>query len=85
MEPEAKYTVVGTAALILIALVAAAVVWLSASGGGKRQPTLQDLFRAPITRRAPDPQRRQDEGDPRWGGEGFQVLVGASRRGGSGH
>jgi phospholipid/cholesterol/gamma-HCH transport system substrate-binding protein len=34
MEPEAKYTVVGTAALILIALVAAAVVWLSASGEG---------------------------------------------------
>lgn len=34
MEPEAKYTVVGTAALVLIALVAAAVVWLSASGEG---------------------------------------------------
>jgi phospholipid/cholesterol/gamma-HCH transport system substrate-binding protein len=32
MESEAKYTVVGTAALILIALMAAAVVWLSASG-----------------------------------------------------
>jgi phospholipid/cholesterol/gamma-HCH transport system substrate-binding protein len=34
MEPEAKYTVVGTAALILLALMTAAVVWLSANGEG---------------------------------------------------
>jgi phospholipid/cholesterol/gamma-HCH transport system substrate-binding protein len=34
MEPEAKYTVVGTAALVLLALVAAVVVWLSTSGEG---------------------------------------------------
>jgi phospholipid/cholesterol/gamma-HCH transport system substrate-binding protein len=34
MEPEAKYTVVGTTAIILIALMAAAIVWLSARGEG---------------------------------------------------
>jgi phospholipid/cholesterol/gamma-HCH transport system substrate-binding protein len=32
MEPEAKYTLVGTVVLILIALVAAAVVWLRTAG-----------------------------------------------------
>jgi phospholipid/cholesterol/gamma-HCH transport system substrate-binding protein len=34
MEPEAKYTIVGAAALILVALLAAAVVWLRSSGEG---------------------------------------------------
>jgi phospholipid/cholesterol/gamma-HCH transport system substrate-binding protein len=34
MEPEAKYTLVGAAVLILVALVAAAVVWLRSSGQG---------------------------------------------------
>jgi phospholipid/cholesterol/gamma-HCH transport system substrate-binding protein len=34
MEPEAKYTLVGAAALILVALVAAAVYWLRSSGEG---------------------------------------------------
>lgn len=34
MEPEAKYTLVGSAVLILIALIAAAVVWLKSSGEG---------------------------------------------------
>jgi phospholipid/cholesterol/gamma-HCH transport system substrate-binding protein len=34
MEPEARYTVVGTAVLILVALVVAAVLWLRSSGGG---------------------------------------------------
>ena len=34
MEPEAKYTLVGVAVLILLALVAAAVVWLRSSGEG---------------------------------------------------
>ncbi|HEY1288435.1 MAG TPA: MlaD family protein [Burkholderiales bacterium] len=34
MEPEARYTLVGTAVLILVALVVAAVLWLRASGGG---------------------------------------------------
>ena len=34
MEPEARYTLVGTAVLILVALVVAAVLWLRSSGGG---------------------------------------------------
>lgn len=34
MEPEAKYTLVGAAALILVALLATALVWLKSSGEG---------------------------------------------------
>ncbi len=34
MEPEAKYTLVGVAALALVALLAAAVMWLRSSGEG---------------------------------------------------
>ena len=34
MEPEAKYTLVGAAALLLVALMAMAVVWLRSSGEG---------------------------------------------------
>ena len=34
MEPEAKYTRVGAAALILVALLAAALMWLKSSGEG---------------------------------------------------
>jgi phospholipid/cholesterol/gamma-HCH transport system substrate-binding protein len=34
MEPEAKYTIVGAAVLILVALLAAAIVWLRSSGEG---------------------------------------------------
>jgi phospholipid/cholesterol/gamma-HCH transport system substrate-binding protein len=34
MEPEAKYTLVGAAALLLVALMAAAIVWLRSSGEG---------------------------------------------------
>ena len=34
MEPEAKYTIVGAAALLLVALLAVAVVWLRSSGEG---------------------------------------------------
>ena len=34
MEPEAKYTLVGTSVLVLLALVTAAVVWLASSGRG---------------------------------------------------
>lgn len=33
MEPDAKYTLVGTAVLVLLALVVAAVVWLKGTGG----------------------------------------------------
>lgn len=33
MEPEAKYTVVGTAVLILLAAIAVAAVWLKGTGG----------------------------------------------------
>ncbi len=33
MEPEAKYTLVGTVVLVLLALVVAAAVWLKGSGG----------------------------------------------------
>jgi phospholipid/cholesterol/gamma-HCH transport system substrate-binding protein len=34
MEPEAKYTLVGAAALILVALLAAALYWIRSSGEG---------------------------------------------------
>jgi len=34
MEPEAKYTLVGIAALLLVAMLATAVVWLRSSGEG---------------------------------------------------
>jgi phospholipid/cholesterol/gamma-HCH transport system substrate-binding protein len=34
MEPEAKYTIVGSAVLILLALFAAAIFWLRSSGEG---------------------------------------------------
>lgn len=34
MEPEAKYTIVGSAVLILLALLAAALYWLHSSGQG---------------------------------------------------
>ena len=34
MEPEAKYTLVGAAVLILVALLAGALVWLKSSGEG---------------------------------------------------
>lgn len=34
MEPEAKYTLVGAAALILVALLAAAFMWIRSSGEG---------------------------------------------------
>jgi len=34
MEPEAKYTLVGAAALILVALLAVALMWLKSSGQG---------------------------------------------------
>jgi phospholipid/cholesterol/gamma-HCH transport system substrate-binding protein len=33
MEPEAKYTLVGTAVLVLLALVVVAAVWLKSTGG----------------------------------------------------
>jgi len=36
MEPDAKYTLIGAAVLILAALLAAAVVWLHGSGEGAR-------------------------------------------------
>ena len=35
MEPEAKYTLVGTAVLLLLAVIAGAVYWLATSGRGK--------------------------------------------------
>jgi phospholipid/cholesterol/gamma-HCH transport system substrate-binding protein len=35
MEPEARYTLVGTAVLILVALVVAAVLWLRGTGEGR--------------------------------------------------
>lgn len=33
MEPEAKYTLVGTVVLILLAMIAVAIVWLRSTGG----------------------------------------------------
>ena len=35
MEPEARYTLVGAAVLILLALVAGAVVWIRSTGEGR--------------------------------------------------
>lgn len=35
MEPEAKYTIVGAAALMLVVLLAAALMWLKSSGEGR--------------------------------------------------
>jgi phospholipid/cholesterol/gamma-HCH transport system substrate-binding protein len=34
MEPEAKYTIVGAAVILLVALLAGAIVWLGSSGQG---------------------------------------------------
>jgi phospholipid/cholesterol/gamma-HCH transport system substrate-binding protein len=44
MEPEARYTLVGTSVLILLGLVTAAVVWLVASGQGKDVQTYKIYF-----------------------------------------
>ena len=44
MEPEARYTLVGTSVLILLALLTAAVVWLVASGQGKDVQTYKIYF-----------------------------------------
>ena len=38
MEPEAKYTLVGTAVLILLALLVAALLWLRGTGQDRRRP-----------------------------------------------
>jgi len=44
MEPDAKYTLVGTSVLVLLALVAAAVVWLVAAGHRKEVQTYRIYF-----------------------------------------
>jgi phospholipid/cholesterol/gamma-HCH transport system substrate-binding protein len=44
MEPEARYTLVGTSVLILLALVTAAVLWLVATGQGKDVQTYKIYF-----------------------------------------
>jgi phospholipid/cholesterol/gamma-HCH transport system substrate-binding protein len=44
MEPEAKYTVVGTAVLVLIAMVAAALLWLRTTGEGGDERTYKIYF-----------------------------------------
>ena len=43
MEPEAKYTLVGTAVLVLVALIVVAAVWLRTTGA-TRQRTVQIYF-----------------------------------------
>jgi phospholipid/cholesterol/gamma-HCH transport system substrate-binding protein len=44
MEPEAKYTLVGTSVLILLAVVAAAIFWLATAGQGKQVTTYTIYF-----------------------------------------
>ena len=44
MEPEARYTLVGTAVLVRVALATAAIVWLLASGQGKDGRTYKIYF-----------------------------------------
>jgi phospholipid/cholesterol/gamma-HCH transport system substrate-binding protein len=44
MEPEAKYTLVGSAVLGLVVLVAAAIYWLATSGQGKEVHTYTIYF-----------------------------------------
>jgi phospholipid/cholesterol/gamma-HCH transport system substrate-binding protein len=44
MEPEARYTLVGTSVLILLALLTAAVVWIVASGQGRDVQTYKIYF-----------------------------------------
>jgi phospholipid/cholesterol/gamma-HCH transport system substrate-binding protein len=44
MEPEAKYTVVGSAVLVLIALLAAAIVWLKSTEGQRDDVSYKIYF-----------------------------------------
>ena len=44
MDPEARYTLVGTAVLILIALVVAAVLWLRGTGEGRNDRQYKIYF-----------------------------------------
>jgi len=44
MEPEAKYTLVGTVVLILLALMTAAVVWLKSTSGQRDDVTYKIYF-----------------------------------------
>jgi phospholipid/cholesterol/gamma-HCH transport system substrate-binding protein len=44
MEPEAKYTLVGTVVLILLALITASVVWLKSTGGQRDEEPYKIYF-----------------------------------------
>lgn len=44
MEPEAKYTLVGTVVLILLAAMAAAIVWLQSAGEGRNDRKYKIYF-----------------------------------------
>jgi len=44
MEPEAKYTLVGTAVLVLLALVVVAAVWLKSTGGQRDEVPYKIYF-----------------------------------------
>jgi phospholipid/cholesterol/gamma-HCH transport system substrate-binding protein len=44
MEPEAKYTIVGTVVLVLLGMLAAAVLWLHGSGAGPAAQPYRILF-----------------------------------------
>jgi phospholipid/cholesterol/gamma-HCH transport system substrate-binding protein len=44
MEPEAKYTLVGTAVLVLLALVVVAAVWLKSTGGQRNEVPYKIYF-----------------------------------------
>lgn len=44
MEPEAKYTLVGTAVLVLLALIVVAAVWLKSTGGQRDSDAYKIYF-----------------------------------------
>ena len=44
MEPEAKYTLVGTVVLLLVALIVVAAVWLRSTGGERDIDTYKIYF-----------------------------------------
>jgi ABC-type transporter Mla subunit MlaD len=62
MEPEAKYTLVGTAVLVLAALIVGAVLWLRNTGEERDDRFYKIYFVNQSLEGMQDPQRRQDAG-----------------------